>query len=333
MTNQGDARTAAAVEIVDISDPTLANTAVELLDQDVVQLECTPLHGRQVIVRLEGVIVVYYTTNLRVRSRPLLHGELIGYVTFGPAVTATVDGLPVGPDAMLAVAPATEIGFVANAGYESITFLVPPAELDAHLRARGRADDFRLPHAMEPLHVGAGLAGSLFAWGKRLVDTAEHDPDLFNERKEQRIAAKVDLIETLLATLEASSNLGTERRERSQQAQSRIVRAAEHYALAHAADRTYVTDLCRAAGVSERTLEYAFRAVMALTPVAYLTRLRLHRVRLALRAATLGSTTVTAEALNWGFWHFGEFSRAYKDCFGESPSDTLRRQPDAPDMQ
>jgi hypothetical protein len=40
-----------------------------------------------------------------------------------------------------------------------------------------------------------------------------------------------------------------------------------------------------------------------------------------------GSTTVSAEALNWGFWHFGEFSRAYKGCFGELPSDTLRRKP------
>ena len=63
------------------------------------------------------------------------------------------------------------------------------------------------------------------------------------------------------------------------------------------------------------------------TPVAYLIRLRLHRVRQGLMAGTHGSTTVTAEAVNWGFWHFGEFSHAYKECFGESPSDTLRRPP------
>jgi AraC family ethanolamine operon transcriptional activator len=61
--------------------------------------------------------------------------------------------------------------------------------------------------------------------------------------------------------------------------------------------------------------------------VAYLTRLRLHRVRHALLAATPGSTTVSTEALNWGFWHFGEFSRAYSDCFGELPSATLRKKP------
>jgi transcriptional regulator GlxA family with amidase domain len=82
--------------------------------------------------------------------------------------------------------------------------------------------------------------------------------------------------------------------------------------------------------VSERTLEYAFKEVMGLTPMTYLVRLRLHRVRQALLAGTQGSTTVSAEALNWGFWHFGEFSRAYKACFGELPSDTLRRKPDEP---
>jgi transcriptional regulator GlxA family with amidase domain len=77
--------------------------------------------------------------------------------------------------------------------------------------------------------------------------------------------------------------------------------------------------------VGERSLEYAFKAVMGMTPTAYLTRVGLHRVRKALQAAPRASTTITAEALNQGFWHLGEFSRAYRDCFGELPSATLRR--------
>ena len=76
-------------------------------------------------------------------------------------------------------------------------------------------------------------------------------------------------------------------------------------------------------------MQYAFKGLMGITPLAYLTRLRLHRARQALRAATHGTTTVTAEALRQGFWHFGDFARAYKECFGELPSDTLRRKPDA----
>jgi transcriptional regulator GlxA family with amidase domain len=65
---------------------------------------------------------------------------------------------------------------------------------------------------------------------------------------------------------------------------------------------------------------------MGIAPMAYLARLRLHRVRQALLTATNRPTTVSAAALDWGFWHFGEFSRAYKECFGELPSETLRRR-------
>jgi len=112
------------------------------------------------------------------------------------------------------------------------------------------------------------------------------------------------------------------------------VRLAEDYAMTQGSARLYVTDLCRITGVSERTLEYAFKEVMGLAPMAYLARLRLHRVRQALLAATNGPTTVAAAALEWGFWHFGEFSRAYKECFGELPSETLRRRDDqTPDRE
>jgi transcriptional regulator GlxA family with amidase domain len=167
----------------------------------------------------------------------------------------------------------------------------------------------------------------LFDWGKRLVDTAARQPSLFNDRKDDRAAAQVEMIETLLATLGATSDLEPARADHVRQSQTLVVKAAEDYALSHAEDRVYVTDLCRAAAVSERALEYAFKEVMGVTPVAYLTRLRLHRARQALLAASHGSTTVSAVALDWGFWHFGEFSRAYKDCFGELPSNTLRRGP------
>ena len=62
-----------------------------------------------------------------------------------------------------------------------------------------------------------------------------------------------------------------------------------------------------------------------MSPLTYLNRLRLHRARDELRKAEGGSTTVTDVAMNWGFWHFGDFSRVYKNCFGETPSSTLKQ--------
>jgi AraC family ethanolamine operon transcriptional activator len=87
-----------------------------------------------------------------------------------------------------------------------------------------------------------------------------------------------------------------------------------------------VTDMCEATGTSERTLQYAFRKTLDMTPIEYLIRLRLHRVRQDLQNAKAKSTTVSRIAVNWGFWHLGEFSSAYRSCFDEMPSQTLNRK-------
>jgi AraC-like DNA-binding protein len=316
-----------AVTIVDISDPTAAGAGIELLNLDAMQLQSAPLRARRVIVRLESAAVVFHSTNLRVRTRTSVRKGLLAYVTFGPQAKGTVNGLPVRPGLMLVAEPESEAQFVTNDGYESITFMVAPQDIRAHLAARQREGEFRMPHGVEILQANADDVRSLFSWGKRLVDIATRQPALFNEQKTQRVAAHVELLETLLAILRVANDFEPDRSDRTRQSHSLTVKTAEDYALSHADDALYVSDLCRAAAVSERTLEYAFKEVMGLAPMTYLLRLRLHRVRQALLAGTQGSTTVSAEALNWGFWHFGEFSRAYKECFGELPSDTLRRKP------
>jgi len=285
-----------AVTVVEISDPTATNAGIELIAQDAVQLQSMPLRARRVTVRLEAAAVVFQSTNLRVRTRTSVHKGLLAYVTFGPRAKGTVNGLPVRPGLMLAAAPEAEARFVVDAGWESMTFLLPPQDISAHLAARQRESEFRLPHGVETLQVNADRARGLFSWGKRLVDTATRQPALFSERKNERVAAHVELLETLLATLSVADKLEPTRSDRTRQAHSLIVKVAEDYALSHTADPLYVSDLCNVAAVSERTLEYAFKEVMGLTPVTYLIRLRLHRVRQALLAATHGSTTVSAES-------------------------------------
>ena len=317
-----------AVTVVEITDPTAAGAGIELLDLDAMQLQSMPLRARRVIVRLESAAVVFHSTNLRLRSRTRILAGRLAYVTYGPHTDGTANGLPLRPGVLLAVQPETEVQFVTNAGYEGIALLLPPEEIRAHLAARQREADFRVPNGIETLQLNGEKVRALFDWGKRLVDTAARQPELFNDHKAERVAAYVELLETLLATLGKTNGFEADRSGRTRQAQSRIVNAAEDFALSKSGDRLFVSDLCRAAAVSERTLENAFKEVMGLTPMNYLVRLRLHRVRQSLLAGTQGTTTVSAEAINWGFWHFGEFSRAYKDCFGELPSDTLRRRPD-----
>lgn len=327
MTKPRIASDPSVVTVVDISDPTEANDGIELLDLDAVQLQSIPLRVRRVIVRFEAAAVVFHSTNVRVRTRTTARKGLLAYITFGAETSGTANGVPVRPGIMYAVEPGAEGSFVTSGGWESITFLLSPDDVRAHLTARQRESEFQLPRGVEPLQVDSGRVQALFEWGKRLVDTAVHQPALFEEQARERRAAQDELLEMLLATLHVADDFESTRSDRTRRTQSQIVRVAEEYALAHIGERLYVTDLCKAAAVSERTLEYAFKEIAGLTPMSYLVRLRLHRVRQALLAATPESTRVSIEALKWGFWHFGEFSRAYKECFGEPPSETLRRRP------
>ena len=316
-----------AVTVVEITDPTAAGAGIELIDLDAVQLQPLPLRARRVIVRLGASAVLFHSTNRRIRTRTSARDGLLAYVTFGPASSGAVNGLRVRPGLLLAAAPDVQASFDAEAGYESVTMLLSPDEIRAHLTARQRDGEFRLPQGIETLQADESRARALFDWGRGLVDVAARQPELFDARETERLAAHVELVELLLAALRGADDVEPERGDRTRQAHGLIVRKAEDHALSCLDVRMHVSDLCRVACVSERTLEYAFKEVTGLTPVAYLIRLRLHRVRQALLAGTQGSTTVTAEALNWGFWHFGEFTRAYRACFGELPSDTLRRKP------
>jgi AraC family ethanolamine operon transcriptional activator len=56
-------------------------------------------------------------------------------------------------------------------------------------------------------------------------------------------------------------------------------------------------------------------------PLTWLNTMRLNAVRRRLKEAR----SVTDAATELGFWHFGHFSRDYKELFGELPSETRER--------
>jgi AraC-like DNA-binding protein len=87
----------------------------------------------------------------------------------------------------------------------------------------------------------------------------------------------------------------------------------------------YVADLCRAVGVSERTLRICFHEHFGIGPIRYLWLRRMHQAREALLRAGPQDASVTDIAMDHGFWELGRFSVEYRRFFGESPSDTLRR--------
>lgn len=76
--------------------------------------------------------------------------------------------------------------------------------------------------------------------------------------------------------------------------------------------------------LSPRQVEKALAAVTGLGPMSYLRLERLHEARRALQSAP-PQHSIGDIAASFGFWDWSRFTAAYRQHFGERPSDTRRR--------
>jgi AraC-like DNA-binding protein len=292
---------------------------------DVINLDSEGFEYKQVSVPLDECCLIYQWTNTPLRTHSRVHEDFESCWILGPQAHGSLDGTELHSYALIAAGPGAHGELIAESDYENVGWLVPPQILEKHLALRGKKGDFAIPEDHEVWHPAAAMASELFELGARIAEEAEKSPGIFNDSHFARYGAQVEFMDSLVATIESCNPdeaVDTDKKGRSY---SQIVRTCEDYTLNAEGCRPYMSELCAAANASERTLQNAFKDIMGMSPLTYLNRLRLHRARDELRKAESGSATVTNVAMNWGFWHFGEFSRAYKNCFGETPSSTLMR--------
>jgi AraC-like DNA-binding protein len=112
---------------------------------------------------------------------------------------------------------------------------------------------------------------------------------------------------------------------RGQIRRARAISRFEDYLAAKPCEPLYLSEICAAIGVSERTLRDCCHDHLGMGPHRYLWLRRMHLARRALRDADPERTSVTEIATAHGFWELGRFSVEYRNLFDESPSMTLRR--------
>lgn len=103
----------------------------------------------------------------------------------------------------------------------------------------------------------------------------------------------------------------------------RHVRQVERYIEAHAREPIDLVRLIEVSGVSARTLFDGFQRFRGTSPMAYLRSVRLKGVRDTLLCGSAGKT-VSEIATEWQFFELGRFAGLYRQCYGETPSQTLR---------
>ncbi|HWC78854.1 MAG TPA: helix-turn-helix domain-containing protein [Pseudonocardiaceae bacterium] len=122
----------------------------------------------------------------------------------------------------------------------------------------------------------------------------------------------------------SNSALTAPAEENRRDAHPQTLRRAIAFIEANADREITIADIARAAYVSVRAVQLAFRRHLGLTPMAYLRQVRLACARAELRAAAHGEVTVTRVAARWGYARASVFAAHYRAAYGESPSQTLR---------
>lgn len=104
----------------------------------------------------------------------------------------------------------------------------------------------------------------------------------------------------------------------------KTVRRALSYIDAHAHLPITVDDVARAAHISTRGLQHAFRRSVGFTPREYLRKARLAGARQEVLSAS-PEETVSAVARRWGYANTARFASYYREEFGVHPATDLRR--------
>lgn len=225
-------------------------------------------------------------------------------------------GAPIGPGSVLRISGPWDC--VSEGALEYAAFAVSRSDLESAAV---------LVHDADPLAMATGnLAGrrnDAVLLAMRLLRDMHALKGLVNHPA-ALAAAGEDLLRLALI-LDRPTDLLPVERFSSSRGRLAAIRRVEAYLEANPDAVPSIPTLCRIAGVSERSLEYAFREHLGVTPIGYLKLRRLMLVRRRLQNPERENARVTEIVAGCGVYELGRFAGEYRRLFAELPSETLAR--------
>lgn len=236
-----------------------------------------------------------------------------------PAYETVWQGRPVDANTLILYSPGAEVVGRSQGSVAWVTLLFEWPELERHADRLGVAltpiRHLAQRLAPDPQAMAALRAAAIecFALATTTAPAALGDSGV---RRSQE--------EVLLTALVHAASSAKEIPEASVAAHRRAVQRALEVLEARSGEPVYLSDLCEAAGVSERTLRSAFQRIHGVSPIRYLHRHRMRQVRRTLLAADASAVRVADVAERFGFANLGRFAVEFRKLFGVSPSQLLR---------
>jgi len=315
-----------AVEFLDyeITDAESYATVLRGADVEISQLEPGPLRGHHLRVGLPSGDISWIVTNLPLRG----HGRFPAGVWTLSLVTRTAShslqhGVEVRPGSLFCHRPSAEHDGIYGRDFSVVCLGMREERFAETVRNEFPELSDRLGERWRVYEPAEDKRRELIAQFEQAATILRTD-----ERVRRSSAAMAVMQDELLAAfLEALAEGITPSHMLALSHAAALVRRAEELARESDGRPLSVGDLCVGCGLPRRTLNHAFQQVRGMGPATYLRRLRLNQVRRSLRQprANAEPKSVAEIALDHGFWHPGRFSGQYRELFGESPRESVRR--------
>jgi AraC-like DNA-binding protein len=291
----------------------------------------------QVLSRPEGVSrsgsmqfpTMALTSNLiSPRSRAtgsIPRGHLVLAIDIAGVPGRQFGGSALDPDDALIGYDGAEFDYLNSAGFWGVSIMVNGREIEAALESRFGPGltlaQYHHVHAWRLESRRSLLHWKLFKSIATLLQQAGPAPTAA-----AAMFASADITDVIASILGAHLQQDEVPRQPLWVHRRPVARRAEEFMHAHLQEPITLHQICTAARASERTVEYAFNELYGMGAKKFLRLLRLNRARRVLRSPEAKFVAIHEIAQSCGFWHMGHFSTNYRRLFGESPTQTLRRQ-------
>lgn len=254
---------------------------------------------------------------VNVRSRPLASWH--GILPLRGAISCRLDGRTAQPGELLLFTPGHEVDVLWHANARAVVISLEAACLQDHVRAHHRAELSRKATSGIQLIDARHPAMSNLSNLLQLVESDATSPNgLLSTPVGQKHLLHL-FCENLLQIIPGNDEL----HQRS--LLPGVVKRVVDYIHAHLDQPLSFDELVAVSGASRRTLESAFRRSLGTSPRRYIQQRRLEALRELLLRHRPGEVQLSELAYRWGFSQPSHFTSAYKQAFGELPSQTLAR--------
>ena len=290
------------------------------VNMDITQLDAGSFESDVSQLKVRNVLASLITSNQRLRLQGAVNFLTVSFMSH-TSQSPTWHGISSSSNDVLAANTAETFDLVAPPGVVAYCISVVG---DAEVTLRNLGGPVlaeKLRTTVQPIACEPDALRGIEAWLAEQFDGFGGNSEIRNGRA---LELEQEFIRRLAACIRArqasSSNGGSSSSRRVE-----VARRVEQHLLDHPTIPQTIDDLCRVAGTSRRTLEYAFRDYFGTSPKRFTKVLRLNAARNDLLRGDHGSAQVVEIASGWGFTHMGQFSSDYRNMFGEKPSQTLQR--------